>query len=665
MHAAPDLRCTRRAAIDEVAMPLDIPLSRHIQGRFTSDVARQLHPRGIPPAPTRPNRPAPLSVRNGRDWLVSALALSSTLAAGRLPSRTPSLTAVRDGARSVAAPAAAPLPVRPSLPGAYAVTGGGYEAVPVSGDPPTAVASSLQNIANAASVSCLATPQRCPQALLAGTVAAMAVISSAATGLLVGRATAPGCDRADSTTTPPNGLAQSLYDLLPAEYRHRLLEIVSDCGADTAACTGPAIHALLEDLPAPDRYRIMATLGVAQRPGTHGVGGWPSGADAAPFTSPLDWMDWAADLLAAAASPAQARFQLDLEQITRATLDAQAGLNGTDRETAANNARFDTLGALFEDDGHTLLQLPFNGTARDIFGFERPYVGCNLMVEFSGAGTPSRTLMLLAHGDMIGAHDGSSGANDNGSSLAALLALARTLRDTPLPPGMRVQLMVSDMEERGLYGSKAFVQQCLARGTCPDVALNLDMIGRGEGITVTGSDRHHLYMDGDSRSVLPPAAEVSAAEAQLRQQLERAAADVGLQVFDSEGWAMQSDHIAFQREGIPALGMNLADERDIALEREVQQARARLWVANTAVDWTRFEEYLQGTLDPDATREMDARLGVMDRAMQAYKALPESPSMARIHNGRDQLHQVDTDRAMEALAVLERTLDAWLHSPAP
>ncbi len=625
-------------------MPLDIPLSRHVQGRFTSDIARQLHPRGIPPAPTVPNRPAPLTVRNGRDWLVSALALSSTLAVTRLPTRAPSAAL---------------------LPGSQAQTQCDYQPVPMSSQPLAAATLPLEHIANVASATCIAKPQACRSALLAGTVAAMAVISSAATGLLVGRATAPGCDRADSTSTPPNGLAQSLYDLLPAEYQHRLLEIVADCGTEAAACTGPAIHALLEELPAADRYRIMATLGVAQRPGTQGVGGWPSGAEAAPFTAALDWMDWAADLLAAAVSPAQARFQLDLEQITRATLDAQAGLNGTDRETAANNARFDTLGALFEDDGHTLLQLPFNGTARDIFGFERPYIGCNLMVEFSGPGTPSRTLMLLAHGDMIGAHDGSSGANDNGSSLAALLALARTLRDTPLPPGMRVQLLVSDMEERGLYGSKAFVQQCLARGTCPDVALNLDMIGRGEGITVTGSDRHHLYMDGDSRSVLPPAAEVSAAEAQLRQQLEHAAANVGLQVFDSSGWAMQSDHIAFQREGIPALGMNLADERDIALERDVQQARARLWVANTAVDWSQFEDYLQGTLDPDATREMDARLDVMDRAMQEYKALPESPSMARIHNGRDQLHQVDTRRAMDALAVLERTVDAWLHSPAP
>ncbi|WP_315386538.1 M28 family peptidase [uncultured Stenotrophomonas sp.] len=637
-------------------MPIDPALSRQIQGHFDRKVADNLQPRGVPPVLDCAAARGPLTVRNGPGLLASWLALSSALAVSRLPSRSP---AGRPDAVSSSVRGAALLPV------GHAQGNADYQPVPMSSQPLAAAALPLERIANAASATCIAKPKQCPQALLAGTVAAMAVVGSAATGLLVGRATAPACDQTDDAPSASNGLAHALYDLLRAEHRYRLLEIVSDCGTEAAACTGPAIHALLEDLPPADRYRIMATLGVAQRPGTHGVGGWPSGADAAPHAPVLDWMDWAADLLAAAVSPAQARFELDLEQIARATLDAQAASNGTDREAAANNARFDSLGALFEDDGHTLLQLPFNGTARDIFGFERPYIGCNLMLEFSGAGTPSRTLLLLAHGDMTGAHDGSSGANDNGSSLAALLALARTLRDSTLPAGMRVQLMVSDMEERGLYGSKAFVQQCLARGTCPDVALNLDMIGRGEGITLTGSDRHHLYMDGDSRSVLPPAAEVSAAEAQLRQQLERAAADVGLQVFDSSGWAMQSDHIAFQREGIPALGMNLADERDIALEREVQQARARLWVANTAVDWSRFEEYLQGTLDPVATQEMDARLDVMDRAMQAYRALPESPSMARIHNGRDQLHQVNVPRAMDALAVLERTLDAWLHSPAP
>ncbi|WP_426806374.1 M28 family peptidase, partial [Stenotrophomonas sp. SrG] len=79
----------------------------------------------------------------------------------------------------------------------------------------------------------------------------------------------------------------------------------------------------------------------------------------------------------------------------------------------------------FRRDGHTLQQLPFTGSTRDSFGFDRTYNGCNLMLEFGGAGTPRRTLMVLAHGDMTGAREGCSGASDNGTGLATLLALAR------------------------------------------------------------------------------------------------------------------------------------------------------------------------------------------------------------------------------------------------
>ncbi|WP_204128592.1 hypothetical protein, partial [Pseudomonas ogarae] len=83
-----------------------------------------------------------------------------------------------------------------------------------------------------------------------------------------------------------------------------------------------------------------------------------------------------------------------------------------------------------------------------------------------------------------------------------------------------------------------------------------------------GSDRHHLYMDGDSRALQPPPAPVTAAEAQLCGLLEAAAGQVGLTVHDSAGWVMQSDHIPFQRDGVPTLGMNLADAADITLERD-------------------------------------------------------------------------------------------------
>ena len=637
-------------------MPLDIPFARHVQGHFDNTVARNLRSRGVPRQPLPPSGARPLTVRNGREWLVNALALSSAMALARVPPRAPQ-------------PGAGTATVAAFLPGAQAQGDAGYQAVPMATDVPTAPSAALGHIANAATLSCVAQPRQCPLALAAGTLAAATVMTSAAAGAVVGfvlgRDSALGANNADRTPAPAS-LPLTLYDLLPDEQRHRLLEIVRDCGTDAAACTAPAIRSLLQELPEDTRRQIMVTLGVARHAETHGHGGWPSGAEAAALAPMLSWVDWAAELLGSVVSPAQARFELDLEQIAQATLGAQQpDMTGALRESAANAARFDTIRALFKRDGHTLKQLPFTGSTRDSFGFNQTYHGCNLMLEFAGAGTPARTLMVLAHGDMTGARDGSSGASDNGTGLATLLALARTLSAETLPEGMRVQLMVTDLEEHGMLGAKAYAEQCLTQTSCPDVALNLDMTGRGDGMTLSSSDRHHLYMDGDSRALQPPAAPVTAAEAQLRRLLEAAAGEVGLTVHDSAGWVMQSDQIALQREGIPALGMNLADAADIPLERDMQQARARLWLANADVDWSRFEHYLNGTLGPDETQAMETRMDAMEHAMHTYKALPLSPAMARIHNRYDQLDQVDPRRAMAALAVLEGAIDAWLHAPAP
>lgn len=630
-------------------MPLDIPSARRIQGDFDRRVADAVRSRGVQPSPALRRGLEPLTIGNRQHWVLAALALSSAMTIGQVPARSARLSSDN------------PAP----LPGAAAQGSIDHQSIPMLGGTPTAPVVALEHIANGATLGCLASPRHCPQTLTASLLAAGALAASTlgggAMGYAFGRFTAPASDPEASRGA---SLPESLYALLPDEQRMQLLQIVRDCGTDTAACTAPAIHDLLETLPADVRYRIMTTLGVAQHRGSHSHGGWPSGADAAALAPALDWMDWAAALLGSVVTPAQAAFQLDLEQIAQATLAGQAGqITGADREAAANRARFATLRGLLQRDGHALQQLPFNGTTYDMFGFGTDYAGCNLMLEFRGAGAPAHTLMVLAHGDMTGAREGSSGASDNGTGLAALLALARRLDAMTLPPGVRVQLLVTDLEERGMLGAKSYASHCLQDGNCPDVALNLDMIGRGDGMTLSGSDRHHLYVDGDSRGPHTSPATVGAAESHLRTLLERAAAGIGLSVHVSPGWVMQSDHIAFQREGIPALGMNLADASDLPLERDMQQARAQLWRANAAVDWSRFEDYLQDTLETAEVPAMETALDGVEQSMRAYQAMPLSPSMARIHNGQDQLHQVQPRRAMAALAVLDAAMDAWLQQP--
>jgi aminopeptidase S len=101
-------------------------------------------------------------------------------------------------------------------------------------------------------------------------------------------------------------------------------------------------------------------------------------------------------------------------------------------------------------------------------------------------GTGRRVVMAGAHLDSVA--DG-PGINDDGSGIAALLALAeRGVAD--VPPGVGVRLGFWGAEEHGLYGSRAYVRGLDARARRAHGAyLNLDMVGTPRGrFAVYGSD---------------------------------------------------------------------------------------------------------------------------------------------------------------------------------
>ncbi|MEV6400736.1 M28 family peptidase [Streptomyces sp. NPDC051907] len=79
----------------------------------------------------------------------------------------------------------------------------------------------------------------------------------------------------------------------------------------------------------------------------------------------------------------------------------------------------------------------------------RRLTGENLLAELPGADPDRPTVVVGAHLDTV---DGSPGADDNASGVAALLEIARLLGGLPQPPP--VALMVFDMEELGLIGSR-------------------------------------------------------------------------------------------------------------------------------------------------------------------------------------------------------------------
>lgn len=391
---------------------------------------------------------------------------------------------------------------------------------------------------------------------------------------------------------------------------------------------------------------------------------WPPGAHALAIPMGMDWMGGLAELLGTQISAEQAALELDVAAIADATRTVQAGPGSiVAKREATNRARLDTIAHQFESEGFAVESQPFNLTTHTLFSHPYRTSGQNLQVTLSGRGSVQRTLMVLAHGDVAGAEIGSTGSLDNGLGVGVLLALARHLEHTGLPDGARVQLLVTDKEEAGLKGAKAYVRDCQAAADCPDVALNLNILGYGDGISVSGSADHAWFGDGDSL-LANGTVSVTPAEAQLEQLLRAAAANAGMQVHATPGWTLQSDHVAFQRAGLPALGLSGMDAADVAPERALQVARARYLQAESRLSPSRYDAYLAGTLNQTESVAMERDIQASDTAAMEYQALPQSQRQRRIHSAADQPEHVDIRQALATLDVVRRTVDAWLALPS-
>lgn len=172
--------------------------------------------------------------------------------------------------------------------------------------------------------------------------------------------------------------------------------------------------------------------------------------------------------------------------------------------------------------------------------FERlPYAtlegrGKNFQVDV-GAG--ERTLILIGHHD---AAPGSPGANDDGSAVAILLALAeRLLRDPP--SRVRVRLLFTGSEEIGSLGARCYVKTVDLKHVLG--VLSLELCGIGDALAVWDA--------------VAPLAEVATLRTfagtleQLGYRRDETYHVVGrIPLFGS-------DHRAFTALGIPAFGLTV------------------------------------------------------------------------------------------------------------
>ena len=160
-------------------------------------------------------------------------------------------------------------------------------------------------------------------------------------------------------------------------------------------------------------------------------------------------------------------------------------------------------------------------------------------------------VVIGGHLDHVGEHDGKifNGADDNASGSTALLAVCRALMANPRRPRRSTVIVFFGAEERGLHGSRYYVDNPTLPIEKMVCMFNMDMVGRNEErrdrsgkvtekaadnvdcLHVIGSKRHSLELDPWIHKVNGP---------------------IGFKFeYDEEGVWNRSDQYNFAAKGVP------------------------------------------------------------------------------------------------------------------
>jgi Zn-dependent M28 family amino/carboxypeptidase len=152
-------------------------------------------------------------------------------------------------------------------------------------------------------------------------------------------------------------------------------------------------------------------------------------------------------------------------------------------------------------------------------------------------------IVVVAHLDHLGVGrpvDGDSirnGADDNASGTSGVLALAEALASTRPAPRRSILFLVVSGEERGLVGSRWYVEHPTVAMDSIAALVNLDMIGRNRPDSV--------YLNGWGKS------EVSDLVRRLAAEHDELGLSVGPDEEDRPVTPADSDHWPFQHRGVP------------------------------------------------------------------------------------------------------------------
>lgn len=177
----------------------------------------------------------------------------------------------------------------------------------------------------------------------------------------------------------------------------------------------------------------------------------------------------------------------------------------------------------------------------------------NVLAKIEGKQPSLRTIVVTAHYDHLGEHEGRMypGADDNASGTSALLAMARYLSEHQ--PYHTVVLAALDAEENGLRGARELVNSDLVDTNNIAFNLNLDMLSRDTDQLLFAVGTYH------SPWLVPLMSRVQQESAvKLITAYDRPRIVAG----NTPDWTTASDHGPFHEKGIPFIYLGVPDHPD-------------------------------------------------------------------------------------------------------
>lgn len=155
-------------------------------------------------------------------------------------------------------------------------------------------------------------------------------------------------------------------------------------------------------------------------------------------------------------------------------------------------------------------------------------------------------LVYSAHMDHVGVRGGQAdgdsifnGADDDASGTAVVMEVAEAMASLEVAPRRSVIFLLVSGEERGLWGSQAFVARSPVAVEAMVANLNADMVGRNWSDTIVAIGREHSSLG------------------ETLERVNRDHPEIGMTAIDDiwpeERFYFRSDHYNFARNGVPVL----------------------------------------------------------------------------------------------------------------